>query len=330
MSTRIPTDWKGFLRNDENKNELFLLLASYVVSMVIPGDKELYTTSGESVLSSTNRMNLTNLAPCTHEEADTRVMVHVLDASCCGHRRIMIRTSDTDVVVLAVSIVSKIPAEELWVAYCTGKHLQNIAVHTIAAALGRERAFVLPMFHALTGCDTVSFFAGRGKKTAWDIWGLFPELTTTLLILSLSPEVVDNACLAVIERFVVLLYDRTSYLTKVNEARQDLFSKKSRTLEKIPPTQEALLQHTKHSVYQGGHIWAQTLVTQPVFPSPSEWECKRDGKSWTPMWTTLLQMKDTCYELIPCSCKTACTGRCKCVKASLACTALCNCGGNCN
>lgn len=133
----------------------------------------LFKISGESVLSSTNRMNLTNLtnlAPCTHEEADTRLMVHVLDASCCGHRRIMIRTSDTDVVVLAVSIVSRIPAEELWVANGTGKHLQNIAVHTIAAALGRERAFVLLMFHTLTGCDTVSFFAGRGKKTAWDIW----------------------------------------------------------------------------------------------------------------------------------------------------------------
>ena len=88
----------------------------------------------------------------------------------------MIRTSDTDVVVLAVSIVSKIPAEELWVAHGTGKHPQNIAVHTIAAPLGRERAFVLPMFHALTSCDTVSFFAGRGKKTAWDIWMYSPSL----------------------------------------------------------------------------------------------------------------------------------------------------------
>ena len=234
MSTRIPTDWKCFLRNDENKNELFLLLASYVVSMVIPDDKEPYTTSGESVLSSTNRMNLT---PCTHEEADTRPMVHVLDASCCGHQGIMIRTSDTDVVVLAVSIVSRIPAVELWVAYGTGKHLQNIAVHIIAAALGRERAFALSMFHALSGCDTVSFFTGRGKKTAWDIWGVFPEPTATLLILSSSPEVVNNACLAVTERFV--LYDRTSNLAKVNEARQDLFCKKSRTLEKIPPAQQA-------------------------------------------------------------------------------------------
>lgn len=147
MSTRIPTDWKGFLRNDENKDELFLLLASYVVSMDIPCDKELYTTAGESVLSSKNRMDLTSLAPCTHEEADTRLMVHVLDASLCGHRRIMIRTNDTDVVVLAASIVN-IPAEELWVAYGTGKHLQNIAAHAIASSLRRERAVVFPMFHA--------------------------------------------------------------------------------------------------------------------------------------------------------------------------------------
>ena len=50
VSTQIPTDWKGFLRNDDNKNELFLLLASYVVSMVIPDDKELYTTSGECLV----------------------------------------------------------------------------------------------------------------------------------------------------------------------------------------------------------------------------------------------------------------------------------------
>ena len=28
----------------------------------------------------------------------------------------------------------------------------------------------LPMFHAFTGCDTVSFFGGKGKKTAWNTW----------------------------------------------------------------------------------------------------------------------------------------------------------------
>ena len=35
----------------------------------------------------------------------------------------------------------------------------------------------LPLFHALTGCDTVSSFAGIGKKTAWAAWNVYPEVT---------------------------------------------------------------------------------------------------------------------------------------------------------
>ncbi|KAK3746528.1 hypothetical protein QZH41_007370 [Actinostola sp. cb2023] len=66
------------------------------------------------------------------------------------------------------------------------------------------------------------------------------------------PDAIDDTCLAVIERFIILLYDRTSNLTEVNMARQYLFSKKSRNLENIPPTKEALLQHIKRSAFQGG------------------------------------------------------------------------------
>ena len=135
--------------------------------------------------------------------------------------------------------------------------------------------------------------------------------------------------MVVLERFVVLLYDRTSNLTKVNEARQELFSKKSRDLECIPPTRAALEQHDRRAVLQGGHVWGQTLLPTQVLPSPSEWgwECK--GQLWSPYWTTLAQAKSTCYELIKCGCKTTCRVRCKCVKAGLACTGLCYCGGNC-
>lgn len=83
--------------------------------MEIPDGTELYSTSGESVLSSTNRTDLTMLTPCTHKEADKRLLLHVLDDSLLGHRRVVIRTNDTDVIVLAVSVVSTIPVEELWV-----------------------------------------------------------------------------------------------------------------------------------------------------------------------------------------------------------------------
>ena len=104
-----------------------------------------------------------------------------------------------------------------------GKHVYNLAAHSIAISLGQDKAPVLPMFHALTGCDTVSFFGGRGKKTAWDTWMVFPELTAVLRSLKCSPANVADDSMEVIERFVVLLYDRTSRLPKVNEARQELF-----------------------------------------------------------------------------------------------------------
>lgn len=299
--------------------------------MEIPNGKEIYATHGETVMTSSNRTEMNSLSPCSHEEADTRLMVHALDASLKGHRRVKIRTNDTNVVVLAISVANTLPADEMWITFGLGKHVYNLAAHSIATSLGQDKASVLPMFHALTGCDTVSFFGGRGKKTAWDTWVVFPELTPVLRSLKSSPANIADDSMDVIERFVVLLYDRTSSLTKVNEARQELFSKKSRNLDNIPPTRAALVQHTKRAVFQGGYVWGQTLLKQAVLPSPSDYGWIRDdGLEWLPYWTSLPQVKDTCSELIKCSCKSACRGRCKCSKANLACTGLCKCGGNCN
>ena len=147
----------------------------------------------------------------------------------------------------------------------------------------------------------------------------------------LRPEKVEDNCLAVIERFVVLLYDRKNAMVEVNQARKDLFSKKARNLENIPPTRAALEQQTMRVVFQGTYIWDQVLLTQLVhFPSPSALRWEKDGTSWKPKWTTLPQVKATCYELIHCGCKKGHKGLCKCLKANLDCTSLCNCGGNCN
>ncbi len=46
--------------------------------------------------------------------------------------------------------------------------------------VGPEKSIALPMFHALTGCNTVSGFVGHGKKSAWSTWNSFPELTDAL------------------------------------------------------------------------------------------------------------------------------------------------------
>lgn len=63
------------------------------------------------------------------------------------------------------------------------------------------------MFHALTGCNTVSSFAGHVKKAAWPTWKLLLELMDALLMLANGPKAIPDDA---IERFVILLFDRTS------------------------------------------------------------------------------------------------------------------------
>ena len=88
--------------------------------------------------------------------------------------------------------------------------------------MGSVKSSGLPFFHSLTGCDTTSAFAGRGKKTAWDIWAVFPEISSLFTRLSTYPADISGDTVGQLERFVVLLYAKTSEATSVNEARQSL------------------------------------------------------------------------------------------------------------
>ena len=79
-STVLPKNWKDFLRVDENKTELFAFMSREAVNLPLPQDKELYATDGSGVLCSPAESHLAGLAPCSHEEADTRLLLHVADA----------------------------------------------------------------------------------------------------------------------------------------------------------------------------------------------------------------------------------------------------------
>ena len=67
----------------------------------------------------------------------------------------------------------------------------------------------LPIFHAFTGCDTVSF-SGRGKKTVWETWRASLEVTDAFIELKREPSAASEESMSWLERFVVLMYDKTS------------------------------------------------------------------------------------------------------------------------
>ncbi|KAG5871290.1 hypothetical protein JTB14_030412 [Gonioctena quinquepunctata] len=133
------------------------------------------------------------------------------------------------------------------------------------------------------------------------------------------PQTVQDM-LKQMERFIVLIYDRTSSDDSVDDARKHLFTQKSREIDNMPPTQDALIQHTKSAIYQASYCWAQLMIAIPVLPSPADWGWKEKVEGG---WEI------SCRELFRCGCKKGCTRQCQCKKAALQCTALCACGGIC-
>ena len=89
---------KSFLRINANKIELFAFLVKHITQMVTT--KQVVTTNGLEVLCIPS-WDTSRLVPCDHEEADTRMILHLADAVNEGFHKNLLHTVDTDVVVLA-------------------------------------------------------------------------------------------------------------------------------------------------------------------------------------------------------------------------------------
>ncbi|KAG0728239.1 hypothetical protein GWK47_032898 [Chionoecetes opilio] len=112
-----------------------------------------------------------------------------------------------------------------------GKSFRLITAHEIAKAIGPDRCVALPMFHAFTGCDHGVLFGGEGKKTAWDTWTTYGDVTPAFCALGAMPDprAIDE-WMQPLERCVVLLYDRTSTEEGVNQARKQRSARKAELL----------------------------------------------------------------------------------------------------
>ena len=81
---------------------------------------------------SNHSVNLDAVASCSHEEADTCIFVHAKHATETGSKVIMIKASDTDVVVIAVSALpalQELGLHQLWITFGQGQNLKWLPVH---------------------------------------------------------------------------------------------------------------------------------------------------------------------------------------------------------
>ena len=173
-NVKVPSNWKEFLRDSKNKTELFHFLSTKISSHDC--DKILISTFNAGVHGNIPcEVDLSPLEPCSHEEAGTRLLVHVHHAQVTGFKNVII-TVDTDVLAIAVSVTPSFGIGHIWLMFGTGNDTKYIDVKAVAERLGQRKAKGLPIFHAFTGCDSVSSFSTVGKKTAWAAWKACPEM----------------------------------------------------------------------------------------------------------------------------------------------------------
>ena len=162
------------------------------------------------------------------------MFLHLEDAVRQGHTKVSIRTVHTDVVVLAIASVQHLNLAELWVAFGVGKNFRFLLLMKLPRHL-----VLIGVLHcqcSMLSLDVTRYLSleAKAKRLHWT-----PGRCTKLLLLQPSvnwyrpaPQTIEE-WLGPLERFVVLLYDRTSSLDCVNEARTQLFTQKGRTQSKV-------------------------------------------------------------------------------------------------
>jgi len=118
----------------------------------------------------------------------------------------------------------------------------------------RGKVYSPPHFPQLHRLQHGLCLFGKGKLSAWAAWKCYPAVTDAFRFIAENPFVameLNSHHFKLLERFTVVLYDKTSQLSSVDEARRELFYHRNKMMmEALPPTQGALLQHSSCAVYQ--------------------------------------------------------------------------------
>ena len=204
-------------------------------------------------------------------------------------------------------------------------------IRALVVKLG-DKCGQLPGIHALSGCDTVSYPYGKGKKSALkvlmnnDIDGLQDVLG--------EPDISQGQLKAIAGAFFLALYGQKK-TDSLNSARYKMYMsrKKPPPLKKLPPTDNNLQLHVFRAHLQM-MLWKAADQRHPPVDARDirrfGWDVKEGGVV-TPSVSNAPVAPQGLLDVVSCSCsaeRKACSEkRCSCHSAVLSCTEYCYCEG---
>ena len=346
---KLAQDFPSFLLNSENKTNLNKLISEIAAREITWNFRgEVLVTYGRGVRSNTDGPVLDmRFTDDVHEEADNRMIVHIIHMIDNKINKILVRTGDTDVIVILISFMPQFllrdELTEIWVDFGLGKNRKIYGINQIYEHLGEAVALALPFFHAFTGCDSTASIFMKSKKFWFELWMSRingPEdITAVFAQLSWQPkDITLQSNIDVLERLMVTAYSTRNQdpAMSLKEIRYNIFvTSPKMDLRLLPPSSGALKLHILRSAYQAGWIWGNSL-SQRKTPDETSWgwtTTSADDKLHV-LWRPLGENSTDDLKLLLTSCK--CSGakskctHCSCGNKKLPCLNTCSCKRNCS
>jgi hypothetical protein len=261
----------------------------------------------------------------TQEEADTRMILQALHADkrlkeLGKQGRIIIKTSDTDVIVLCIYFYKQMTnTSELWVQMGNVSSVKDgrrfLPIHKLSSSLSEITCRVLPAAHALSGCDTTSSFFGIGKMS---VYKLLKDAAPDFHDLGNLGDPDKDDAFSCSLRFVARLYDQKKSFASshhnINKLRVKLATGRDASLVRLPPSEAALRQHILRASFQI-KVWHASWRTVKDSLHPVYFEGNMSAEF----------LRDLVYS---CKGKAQCKKSRVCAEENLACTDLCSCQGS--
>lgn len=202
----------------------------------------------------------------SQEEANTKLLLHAVDATISGATSIEIFSPNTDVFVLSIRRFPELCENS---SFVTGRGHRNrnrkILLSLIVRALRPARTAALPAFHAWSGADIIGSFAGKGKPACWKAF-LEADKDSVDALADLGTTAQPTE----VEKLVCQLYQPKTLVSCVKDLRWLLFRKKQAQSERLPPMQAALKEAILCAHYKT-MIWNNDKIPNPQLPSPESY-----------------------------------------------------------
>ena len=300
---------------------------TFTSDMTFKSKKEIFLTNNNnksrfiSLLAQRLREN-----ECTvilaEEDADCLIISTAV--ACAQSTEVVVIGEDTDLLVLLCYHAS-LDGYNIYFRSELSNKCRHWDIQKTKRVLGMHKCKILPVVHAITGCDTTSRLFGIGKGVALKKLSKTDNVTMAIEEF-LKPGNHLETVVTSGEQIIASLYGGV-LCEGLDLLRLRLYTNKAITnnkcvqVQSLPPTSDSAALHSRRSYYQCQQ-WIKLDGTD-LNPLDWGWTVTDDGKCM-PLKNTLPPAPNRLLNIIHCNCKVNCdTKRCTCQKHGLECTIGC-------